>query len=59
MSTKETNTLYQLVNVFLPSGSWVGQFMNEDAAKAWLKSQGLKPDECEISRRSPERKPRS
>ena len=59
MSTKNESTLYQLVNVFLPDGSWAGQFMNVDAAKAWIKSQKLDLAKCEISRRRPEVKPRS
>ena len=53
-----TNPLYELVNVFLPDGSWAGQFMNEDTAKSWVKSQGLKLDAVEISRRRPEFKRR-
>jgi hypothetical protein len=59
MSTKNESTLYQLVNVFLPDGSWAGQFMNADAAKAWIKSQKLDAAKCEISRRRPEVKKRS
>jgi hypothetical protein len=58
MSTKETNALYAMVNVYLPSGTWAGQFINEDAAKSWVKSQGLKLDAVEISRRRPEVKGR-
>ena len=52
------STLYELVNVFLPDGSWAGQFMDEDTARSWVKSQGLKPDAVEISRRRPEFKRR-
>ena len=52
------STLYEMVNVFLPDGSWAGQFMDEDTAKSWVKSQGLKPDAVEISRRRPEFKRR-
>jgi hypothetical protein len=58
MSTEETNTLYALVNVYLPSGVWAGQFLNEDVATRWVKSQGLKLDAVEISRRRPEVKGR-
>jgi hypothetical protein len=47
-----------MVNVFLPDGSWAGQFTDEDAAKSWLKTQGIKPDSVEISRRRPEFKRR-
>jgi hypothetical protein len=46
-----TNTLYQLVNVYLEDKTWVGQFMNEDAAKAWLKAKGIQ--NAEITKRRP------
>lgn len=48
------STLYELVNVFLPDGSWAGQFMDEATAQSWVKAQGLKLDAVEISRRRPE-----
>jgi len=58
MSTKQEPSLYQLVNVFLPDGSWAGQFMDEATARNWVKSKGLKLDAVEISRRRPEFKRR-
>jgi hypothetical protein len=54
-----TNPLYELVNVFLPDGTWAGQFMDADTAKSWLKKQGHKLEACEVSKRSPERKGRN
>jgi len=54
-----TNSLYELVNVWLPDGSWAGQFMDEATAKAWLKAKKFDLAKCEISKRGPERKPRS
>lgn len=47
------SSLYDLVNVYLPDGSWAGQFMDEAAAKTWLKTKGHKVDVCEISKRRP------
>lgn len=49
---------YKLVNVFLPDGTWAGQFMDEDTARSWLKSKGYKLDEVEISKRRVDRKTR-
>jgi hypothetical protein len=49
---------YEMVSVYLPDGIWVGQFMNEQLAKDWLKSKGYKPAECEISTRRVDRKTR-
>lgn len=54
MSEPENNIVhktYALRNVWLPDGSWVGQFIDTDAAKAWLKSKGYDPKDCEISQR--------
>lgn len=51
-------SLYDMRNAYLPDGKWVGQFMDEDTAKAWLKKSGHDPAKCEISTRSPERKRR-
>jgi hypothetical protein len=47
------------MNVYLPDGTWAGQFINEDAAKVWVKANGYKLDAVEISRRRPEVKARS
>jgi hypothetical protein len=55
---KEQNALYALVNVWLPDGSWAGQFMDKSIAEAWLRKKGIKPEACEISKRGPERKRR-
>jgi|Wag4MinimDraft_19_1082662.scaffolds.fasta_scaffold79680_2 hypothetical protein len=49
---------YEMVSVYLPDGIWVGQFMNEQLAKDWLKSKGYKLAECEISTRRVDRKTR-
>ncbi len=49
---------YQMVSVFLPDGTWAGQFMDADIAKAWVKSKGYKLDEVEISTRRVDRKTR-
>lgn len=49
---------YEMVSVFLPDGTWAGQFMDESIAKAWVKSKGYKLDEVEISRRRVDRKTR-
>lgn len=54
-----THALYSMRSVYLPDGSWVGQFIDTDTAKAWLKEKGYDVNECEISTRSPERKPRT
>jgi hypothetical protein len=55
MSTKAkvVNSLYELVNVYLPDGTWAGQFTDEATAKSWLKTKGHKLDSCEISKRRP------
>jgi predicted secreted protein len=49
---------YEMVSVYLPDGMWVGQFMNEQLAKDWLKAKGYKLAECEISTRRVDRKTR-
>jgi predicted secreted protein len=49
---------YEMVSVYLPDGIWVGQFMNEQLAKDWLKAKGYKLSECEISTRRVDRKTR-
>ena len=49
---------YKLVNVYLPDGTWAGQFMDESIARAWLKTKGYKLDEVEISTRRVDRKTR-
>jgi hypothetical protein len=53
-----THYLYSLRNVWLPDGTWVGQFIDADTAKEWLKAKGYDPKECEISDRKIERKSR-
>jgi hypothetical protein len=30
--------LYDLVNVFDEAGTWMGQFIDEDTAKDWIKT---------------------
>lgn len=44
--------------MFLPDGTWAGQFMNAEIAKDWLKAKGYKPNDCEISTRRVDRKTR-
>jgi len=46
--------LYDLVNVF-DGDEWLGQFMNIDTAKAWIKKSGYDMSKLEISQRRPER----
>ncbi len=46
--------LYDLVNVFDEAGTWMGQFINEDIAKDWLKKHELDSSKYEISKRRPE-----
>lgn len=50
--------LTDMRNLYLPDGSWVGQFMDEATAKAWAKSKGYKVSDCEISTRKVVRAPR-
>lgn len=51
------STLYEMVNVY-DADKWLGQFMNEAAAKDWLKKNGYDTANIEISRRRPETKRR-
>jgi len=48
------NSLYAIRNAYLPDGSWVGCFLDEDTAKSWLKKAGHDLAKCEISTRRPE-----
>lgn len=48
------STLYDLVNVFDENGEWIGEFINEDIAKYWLKKYDYDLSKCEISKRRPE-----
>lgn len=52
------NSLYAIRNAYLPDGSWVGCFLDEDTAKSWLKKAGHDLAKCEISTRRPETKRR-
>ena len=47
--------LYDLVNVF-DGDEWLGQFINADTAKAWIKKKGYDISKLEISQRRPEGK---
>jgi hypothetical protein len=46
--------LYDLVNVFDENDKWLGQFIDEDTAKDWLKKHELDSSKYEISKRRPE-----
>jgi hypothetical protein len=46
--------LYDLVNVFDEAGTWMGQFIDENTAKDWLKKHELDSSKYEISKRRPE-----
>jgi hypothetical protein len=48
------SSLYDLVNVFNPQGEWLGEFINEEVAKDWLKKKELDVSKYEISKRRPE-----
>ena len=48
------STLYDLVNVFNEQGEWLGEFINEEVAKDWLKKKELDVSKYEISKRRPE-----
>lgn len=48
------SALYDLVNVFDEQGIWLGEFINEEVAKDWLKKHKLDLTKCEISKRRPE-----
>jgi hypothetical protein len=50
-----SNPLYELVNVYDSDGLWIGQFINEDIAKAWLHKHGKDLSKYEVSSRRPER----
>jgi hypothetical protein len=52
------HALYSLRSVWLPDGTWVGQFIDADTAKEWLRKNGHDPKDCEISDRKLERKSR-
>lgn len=46
--------LYSLVNLYdKQTNKWIGQFMDNDTAKLWIKKSGRKLDEFEISQRRP------
>ena len=48
------SSLYDLVNVFNEQGEWLGEFINEEVAKDWLKKKGVDVSKYEISKRRPE-----
>jgi hypothetical protein len=48
------SSLYDLVNVFNEQGEWLGEFINEEVAKDWLKKKELDVTKYEISKRRPE-----
>lgn len=48
-------SLGRMRNLYLPDGTWAGQFMDEATAKAWATKQGYKLSECEISTRKVDR----
>ena len=54
-SLSKMSTLYDLVNVF-DGDVWLGQFLDIDTAKAWIKKNGYDISKLEISQRRPERK---
>lgn len=43
--------MFNLRNLYLPDGTWVGQFIDADAAADWAKKNGFNPSDCEISDR--------
>lgn len=45
-----------LRNLYLPDGTWAGQFIDEKTAREWAKSKGYDVSKCEISNRKVERK---
>jgi hypothetical protein len=46
--------LYKLVNLYdKKDNSWVGQFMDTDTAKAWIKKTKRPQEDFEISKRRP------
>ena len=50
----QVSSLYDLVNVFNEQGVWLGEFINEEVAKDWLKKHEFDATKCEISKRRPE-----
>lgn len=48
-------SLNKMRNLYLPDGSWAGQFMDEATAKAWATKNGYNLSECEISTRKVDR----
>jgi hypothetical protein len=48
------SSLYDLVNVYDSTGTWRGQFINEETAIGWLKKHEFDLTKCEISTRRPE-----
>lgn len=42
-------------SLYLPDGSWAGQFVDEKTAKEWAKSKGYDLSKCEISARKVEK----
>jgi len=50
----QMSSLYDLVNVFNEQGEWLGEFINEEVAKDWLKKKELDVTKYEISKRRPE-----
>jgi hypothetical protein len=47
--------LTSMRNLYLPDGTWAGQFIDGATAEAWAKKQGYKISECEISTRKVDR----
>lgn len=45
-------------SLFLPDGTWAGQFYDEKTAIEWAKKKGYDLSKCEISTRKVERAPR-
>jgi len=50
----QMSSLYDLVNVFDEHNVWLGEFINEEVAKDWLKKKELDVSKYEISKRRPE-----
>jgi hypothetical protein len=49
------DSLTSMRNLYLPDGTWAGQFIDGATAEAWAKKQGYKLSECEISTRKVDR----
>ncbi len=47
--------LTSMRNLYLPDGTWAGQFIDKQTAEKWAKSQGYKLSKCEISTRKVDR----